>query len=474
MGRTSRAKRPRASRRDVSGRLDALSIALAAGCALVLRAGSAQAQAGRVEVASSTSLTPVGAGARAVGIGSAFVAVADDATAASWNPAGLVQLERPEISVVGVGVLQSVEFGSLDASDESVSRLVTQKAGDATVARLDYVSAALPGSWRGRNAIVSLNYQEMLAFDYALRDTLDERTLAGDVTHSERALTQDGAVYAAIPAVAFDLLPELSLGAAFNYWFDGLGAPYAWRNTSTLSTVDLSGVVTTRTQSLESVRFERFRGANATFGALWRPLEALSVGAVLKLPFHATSRRVLDTNVLVTKEPGGVTRLEGGGSAKVAFRFPEVVAGGIALRPSDAWLISVDATWVDWSYFRVFDSEGAAYLISADPAGTATIDAVTTVRAGVERTLTLPSAVLALRAGGAYDPQPARGAPATVVVGTAGIGLSLSRLSVDLAYEGRFGRDVGGTSLTRNIIGAPDAEVDLARHSLYLSLVCYL
>ena len=45
--------------------------------------------------------SPVGSGARALGMGSAFIAIADDATAASWNPGGLIQLDRPEISVVG-------------------------------------------------------------------------------------------------------------------------------------------------------------------------------------------------------------------------------------------------------------------------------------------------------------------------------------------------------------------------------------
>ena len=30
----------------------------------------------------------------------AFIGVADAATAASWNPAGLVQLEKPEFSIV--------------------------------------------------------------------------------------------------------------------------------------------------------------------------------------------------------------------------------------------------------------------------------------------------------------------------------------------------------------------------------------
>ena len=35
-----------------------------------------------------------GVGARALGMGSSFVSVADDATAAYWNPAGLVQIPR--------------------------------------------------------------------------------------------------------------------------------------------------------------------------------------------------------------------------------------------------------------------------------------------------------------------------------------------------------------------------------------------
>ena len=57
---------------------------------------------GRAEIASS--FNPVGSGARALGMGGAFIAVADDATAASWNPGGLIQLEKPEISAVGSAV----------------------------------------------------------------------------------------------------------------------------------------------------------------------------------------------------------------------------------------------------------------------------------------------------------------------------------------------------------------------------------
>ena len=42
----------------------------------------------------------MGLGARAFGMGGAFVGLADDGTAAYWNPAGLIQLEKPEVSLM--------------------------------------------------------------------------------------------------------------------------------------------------------------------------------------------------------------------------------------------------------------------------------------------------------------------------------------------------------------------------------------
>ena len=41
----------------------------------------------------------VGAGARSLGMGGAFVALSDDATAVYWNPAGLAGLARMEVQV---------------------------------------------------------------------------------------------------------------------------------------------------------------------------------------------------------------------------------------------------------------------------------------------------------------------------------------------------------------------------------------
>ncbi len=65
--------------------------------ALALVAGEAWAQAGLTTFQFSFS----NSGARSLGLGGAFVPLADDATAAFANPAGLQQLVRAEISVKG-------------------------------------------------------------------------------------------------------------------------------------------------------------------------------------------------------------------------------------------------------------------------------------------------------------------------------------------------------------------------------------
>ena len=58
-------------------------------------------------------------GARSLALAGAFIGLADDATAATTNPAGLQRLERPEISVEGRGwkfVTDFVQGGRLSGT----------------------------------------------------------------------------------------------------------------------------------------------------------------------------------------------------------------------------------------------------------------------------------------------------------------------------------------------------------------------
>ncbi len=73
-------------------------------------------------------------GARSLGFGGAFVALADDATAAFANPAGLIQLSAPEVSIEG----RSWRFSSPYTRGGRV-------AGQPTGLGIDTVTEPLPG-----------------------------------------------------------------------------------------------------------------------------------------------------------------------------------------------------------------------------------------------------------------------------------------------------------------------------------------
>ncbi|MBN1270482.1 MAG: hypothetical protein JXB04_12900 [Kiritimatiellae bacterium] len=216
---------------------------------------------------------PSGSGARALGLAGAFTAVADDATAASWNPAGLVQLALPEASVVcrasrcrneHTSVAEDFQVGEDDFGNEN----------------LNYVSVVYPFRLPSRNAVFSLNYQEAYDFtqefsariwqsssrtvhgslsstfkgtehDHISNEHVDIEVTSYLTTHADSQLSQilasdlttdlsfeqEGIIDAVTPAVAVNINSRLSVGLALNlYAADHLGRnPIRSRTTAVYS-----------------------------------------------------------------------------------------------------------------------------------------------------------------------------------------------------------------------------------------------
>jgi len=102
----------------------------------------------------SSSPNPVGSGARALGMGGAFIGLADDATAASWNPGGPIQLETPEVSIAGAYNSRTEDTTHNDSPGASGPQ-------DVDIYELNYLSAAFPFTAIHKNMIVSLNFQHL-------------------------------------------------------------------------------------------------------------------------------------------------------------------------------------------------------------------------------------------------------------------------------------------------------------------------
>ncbi len=134
-------------------------------------------------------------GARSIGLGGAFVAIADDATAAFANPAGLVQILRPEISVELRGTASRLDR-------EIPYNLATGVSG------LGFFSFVYPSrSW----ALALYSHQlASIGFTFTYPDTL----------------TQEFTVRSYAAAAAFEITEHLSLGAGLSY-FDGERSPAA-------------------------------------------------------------------------------------------------------------------------------------------------------------------------------------------------------------------------------------------------------
>ncbi len=76
---------------------------------------------GRASIASDNGRTSgdflnIGIGARAAALGGAYTSVSDDATAAYWNPAGLIGVSAPQITFSHFSWYQDISFDYLGAS----------------------------------------------------------------------------------------------------------------------------------------------------------------------------------------------------------------------------------------------------------------------------------------------------------------------------------------------------------------------
>lgn len=369
----------------------------------ILALSDAKAQTVDFGVTSSPNI--VGSGARALGVGGAFIAIADDATAASWNPAALIILERPELALMG----------SYENRD---------MMGEASFYDFNYIAISYPFTAFQRNMIVSFNYQRLFDFNsefertfhglvppsltpstpvFQFRDTWSDpprewnvytldasRVVVDSITLSDKVTGDIGAV---APAFAVQITPQLSLGFTLNFWMDGLvndGYRKTYHETQTgshqLDTViwfdtnddgeidfrewsDLNGDTlpddgegevisspgTPRSFFINTTMETKydFFGVNANIGALWNITPKITVGAVYKLPFTARMKVdfVYDRNFTREGYDPDITHQEF--SSDYEISFPAVYGVGFAYRFNDNFTTALDISYTEWGNFKI-------------------------------------------------------------------------------------------------------------------------
>ena len=406
---------------------------------------------------------PVGSGARAVGMGGAFIAIADDATAASWNPGGLMRLEKPEVSMVGAYFNQKEDFFS-DIHPE------IDNTGDVDDFHINYFSATYPFHFH-KDMVVSMNYQRLYEFERSFSHAYDYSSLGSDDL-SDKHFNQNGYVGALGLACAISVTPKLSFGATLNIWTDQLLWRNGWEDTdSDHSVYTLQGVPITTDTHITN-KYSEFRGVNANLGLLWNINRYLTLGAIIKTPFKASihhENRFTQTNTY--GPPINETYVSDKSiSENLELKMPLSYGLGLAWRISDALSLDLDVYRTRWSKYILIDSKGDKFCpIDGRPQSDSDLKDTTQVRIGGEYLFIgqKTQVVVPVRGGIFYDPEPSHGTSQDFYGIAIGSGIVYKRFIFDVAYQLRWGRSVD----TGNLIAFSSA--DITQHLVLGSVIIH-
>jgi hypothetical protein len=218
-----------------------------------------------------------GAGARAEGLGGAFIGVADDATAISWNPAGLGQLERSEFSVVGRWIGEELKHERTGFASQNYTINQSHFA-------YNFASIAFPLHAGNINFVPAVAYHNRMDFYTRYSLTLvPDLVIDGDLyDKKDYSYESTGGVNSITPGIAVKLSSLLYVGATANFWLGDFD------DTDEASYVQQSGRLLPFIARFEN--HSSCSGVNYTAGLLL-DLEGLKakipirIGATVRTPF---------------------------------------------------------------------------------------------------------------------------------------------------------------------------------------------
>jgi long-subunit fatty acid transport protein len=346
----------------------------------------------------------MGAGARAHGMGGAFIGMADDATAIGWNPAGIAQLEKMEASVNGLFKMQKFEFERTGPSplteDNSVSHFAPS-----------FGSFIVPLKMGEKNLVFGIAYQRLIDFGYADKDT---GHWSPTVTWEEKT-TQKGGIDAIAPAIAVQVTPQLMIGVAGNILINGT----TYESKRSYSDGDW----------YKNEQENSYSGFGLNAGALIS-LQKINIGVAARLPFTLTE----EIKESYSESMAGVAFSSATTQPKAEVKMPLMLGVGMAVKPTDKFTLAADYE------YRGYESSEVTQSGTTIEMGWKNVNQF---RVGLEYIFSGPNAVFPVRLGFRTDPKVFHGwygdgtdtSQAVGKVFTGGFGLIMGRVMLDLAYE---------------------------------------
>ncbi|MEZ5461326.1 OmpP1/FadL family transporter [Dokdonella sp.] len=277
-------------------------------------------------------------GARAMGMGGAFLGLSDDASAAYTNPAGLTQLVSPEIALEIRSVDTNTRWldgGNVQYNPFNSSGLNYSSQNDDTTSLRSF-SFVYPGERMSfavyRYEIV--NYETDFQSAGATWTTGDDSGQFGDIFAYDVNGNLEIEVYGA--AMGFKVNDQFSLGLGINYYYLDISA--------TTDRFFPNGDPGVREASLNGDG-----GWGFNLGARWAATDWMSVG----LSWRYAPDLNYDSLLTAPYAPGESFLTE------TDMNVPDVFGIGFSFRPSDAWIINFDVNRVFYS--QITDDLNSAF-----------------------------------------------------------------------------------------------------------------
>lgn len=382
-------------------------------------------------------------GARSLGFGGAFVALADDATAAFANPAGLVQLLRPEVSIEGRSWSYSTPFTEGGRVEGLPSGFGIDTTAGLRTARSEYdptglsfFSVAYPkGDWS--LAFFRHQYADLEFFG-------ETQGLFGGVSICCQTRLYDQRMASDLDVVSYGISAAYRIHDRFNVGFGVIYHDSSLTSNTTEFRFDddtVASVVARNSYLPErSYLSQRFFSDDTdwtlTAGFLWTLSESLTAGGVYRrglridIGTEVTAGQAPDPGI----SPGEVLlRVTG-----FPLKFPDTYGLGMAYRAPDGRLT------LSFQWDRVEYSDIPASLRLDD----ATVDDADELHLGAEYVFLGSTPIIAVRLGTWLEPDhQMRTITSNPFVRAllprrkdqmhyaAGLGLALERFQIDLAVD---------------------------------------
>ena len=321
-------------------------------------------------------------GARSLGMGGAFIALADDATAAFTNPAGLVQLASPEISMEIRQTNYDTQFvagGNFTTAPFGTDALIYGESS-TDVRNISFLSWVIPMD----NWSVALYRHEFLNFETSF-GSLGPSASDADIVVFPFGAAIDVEMMVNGLSGAYKFNDQLSMGLSLNHYnFD-------------ISSATVRSGINTPAIQFSTAQFGEDNAFGFNFGTQYKLNDQLQFGLVYRRApkFSYDAARINpNSTVAFTKE--------------VAFDAPDLFGIGATWRPMEAVTLSLDVNHIAYSDLTGGGVESNFVLNDAalgDSLAPLEIDNGVEVRLGGEYTFTNFTNPFSIRAGVWHDPE---------------------------------------------------------------------